>query len=211
MKHLLFLIAFLCSTAASALTVEVNPLRLVNIKGEINGSSIKHASKIEQLADGTGQDIDIVITSGGGSVAMGSQVLSAIKIAQVRGHKVRCFVPVVAASMGFQIFIMCDERYALSNALLLWHPMKSGFNGGASKEEMLYAAKRLQAWEVPFVKLLISKLKINVKLFEYHRRNETMWMAYEFPKLSPKFLIIADDIKGAGDLFALTDADSSPF
>lgn len=211
MKQFFFLIAFVISSTASALTVNVDPLRLVNIKGEINAGSLAAASKIEQLADGNGGIIDIVITSGGGSVAMGSQVLSAITIAQTRGHKVRCFVPVIAASMGFQIFLMCNERYALNHAMLLWHPMKSGFRGAVTSDEMLYEAKRLQAWEVPFVKLLLSKLKIKFSIFQYHRKNETMWMAYEFPKLTPNFLVLVDDIKGAGDLFALTDSDSSPF
>ena len=185
-------------------TVEVDPLRVVSIKGEIGMNSIKIAGNIEKLADGLGGPINLVITSGGGSVAMGSQILSAVTLAKSRGHEIRCYVPIIAASMAFQVFVHCDKRYALKHTLLLWHPMKTSIRS-ATADMLLYEGKRLQNWERPFILDLLKSLKIPYKTFQYHRQNETMWMAYEFNRLSPGFLTVVDDIKGVTDLFGLID------
>lgn len=204
---LLSLFTFFASSAlgqAKYVTVEVDPAHTVNVKGEIAVNSFKIAANIEKAADGSGAPIHLIINSGGGSVALGSQILSAVTLAKSRGHEIRCYVPNFAASMAFQVFIYCDKRYALKNALLLWHPMKSSIRG-ATAENLLYEGKRLQAWEKPFINDLLKALKIPYKTFQYHRQNETMWMAYEFKNLTPGFLTIVDDIKGATDLFGLID------
>lgn len=204
-KSLFLILSFLFTSSVFAqgkfVTIEVDSARIVNIKGEIAGNSIAIAGKIEKLADGTGGPINLIITSPGGSVAMGAQILSAMRLAQSRGHEIRCYVPMIAASMGFQILAMCDKRYALRNALLLWHPMKTSLRN-ADSAILLYESKRLQAWEVPFINELLKALKISMRTFSYHRQNETLWMAYEFAKMSPGFLTVADDFKGVKDIFA---------
>lgn len=204
MLRLIFLTLTLLTTshAYSGQTVKVDPLRLVSLVGEVDGSTLAVVSRIERLADGSGKPIYLLINSPGGSVAIGAQVLSVMQAAQKRGHTIKCYVPLVAASMGFQILAKCNERYAFKYTLLLWHPMKANLDASTS-DEMLYFSKRLRAWEKPFIDELLVALKISPETFFYHYRNETLWMAHEFNNLSPNFVNIVDDIAGVPDLFSL--------
>lgn len=186
-------------------SVEVDTSRLIYVRGDIGENSFSIANKIEQFSSSSTSPIHLLIASSGGSVTLGNQVLSAMNLAHSRGVKLVCYVPVLAASMAFQIFSQCDQRYALRNALLLWHPMKSQISKAMNKEDMLYESQRLRAWEIPFVKDLIAALKIKPSVFFYHRRKETLWMAFEFEKISPGFVTVVDDIKGVKDLFSIAE------
>lgn len=202
MKFLLLILAMF-STSANAFKIKVDPERTILIRGVIGGNGLAIAAHIERLADGKGAPIYIVINSPGGSVLTGSQIISAMHVAKSRGHKFICAVPVLAASMGFQIFVHCDQRYALENALLLFHPMSVELNGSQDSEHLLYYSLRLRAWEKPFIRDLMNTLKINADVFLYHYRNQTMWFASEFGELSPKFVKIVEDVRGFSGLFDL--------
>lgn len=110
LKPILMSIALLMSFPALGRTVKVNKERSVSINGPIFRNGIYIAQKIERLADGSKEPIHIIIKSPGGSAVTGSQILSAINLAKSRGHEVICYVPMLAASMGFQVFIHCDKR-----------------------------------------------------------------------------------------------------
>lgn len=203
-------ITFLCLFATSLFgqaspykVVEVDPFRTVYIRGEISGGTLDVLSKIVNLADGLGGDIHMVINSPGGSVVAGGHVLSAMQIAKSRGHRIVCYVPMLAASMGFQILIHCDKRYTLKNAALLWHPMTMYSNYGMSSEDLLYNHRRIRAWEKPFVQDLINALKISRKEFFYHYYHETLWLGFEFHKLAPGFITVVDDIRNVPELFSM--------
>jgi len=203
MIKILLLIMSLLSCKTQARSIELNPKRTVVVKGVIDGRAIGTASLIEKLADGSGQPIYLVINSPGGSVIAGAQIISAMNLAKARGHKFICLVPMLAASMGFQIFVHCDQRYALENSLLLFHPMSVELNGSQDSEHLLYYSLRLRAWEKPFIRDLMNTLKINADVFLYHYRNQTMWFASEFGELSPKFVKIVEDVRGFSGLFDL--------
>lgn len=203
LKKFLIGAALLASIPAFAKTVTVDARRVVRITGPISGNGIGIASEIEELASASTKPIHIIINSPGGSVATGSQILSSIEMAKNRGITVKCYVPVLAASMGFQVLVHCSERYALKYALLLFHPMKMSSNSPMTKEDLLYNSQRLREWEQPFIDDLLKALDISTEIFMYNYRNETLWMGFEFQTLSPKFLTIVDDIKGVNGLFSL--------
>lgn len=196
-----FLVLLLLTASPSyASTIELNPDRLIQIRGPISGGALVIADQIDKLADGSGRTIDMFINSPGGSVLVGGVILNSISAAKERGHKFRCAVGTMAASMAFQILIHCNERVAMKYSYLLFHPMRVGTNG-VSAEEAQYLYERLNAMEKPFILDLLRILKINVDTFMYHYRRETLWAAVEFKQLSPGFVRIVNDIKGVDNIF----------
>lgn len=178
--------------------------RTVFLVGEVGVNAFLLAAQIQELATESNDPIDIVINSPGGSVEAGLQLISSMNMAKSRGIKFRCVVPVMAASMGFQVLANCNERYALSYALLLWHPMKIFIMMGTlSADDLLYAGYRIRSTETPLVAQLIRELKITPDLFYYHYRHETVWFGYEFRSFSPNFLTVVDDIKNVGNPFKI--------
>jgi ATP-dependent Clp protease protease subunit len=195
------LIISIMATAATAATVLKPDLnRTIYVVGEIGSrGAINTAMQIERLSN-DGKPITLIINSPGGSITAGVQIISALKVAKARGNEIRCVVPVLAASMGFQIFINCDVRYTLSGSLLLFHPATSGVDG--NKDEMLYASERLKAIEEPLIKDLFRVLRMPKDVFIYHYKNQTMWIAPEMKALCPHLFTIVDDV-AAPDLFNL--------
>lgn len=199
-------LAALCFSLPSnsqAKTFKADPDRLISFVGVIRSDVLPLASQIEKFSQQSTKPIYLLINSPGGSVIAGLQVLSAMKVAKERGVVFKCFTPVMAASMAFQILVNCNERYSLNNSLLLWHPMRASLQGSFTSEELLYEGGRLKALEKPLVLDLIRVLKISPNQFFYHYRHETMWTGDQINELSPGFLQIVDDftgIKGAFDL-----------
>jgi ATP-dependent protease ClpP protease subunit len=201
MVSIVFMLVASASATAKGLTFVANPNRTVYVDGVVNGRIMDEAVHIIDLVADSREPIDIVINSPGGSVLAGLQFISALNLAQARGVKIRCVVPVLAASMGFQILAHCDERYALKYAMLLWHPVK--IDAAMSLDDMLYASDRVRSMERPLIAFLIRKLGISRELFFYHYRRETLWLAYEFNSLSPDFLTTVDDIQNVQGLFRM--------
>jgi len=195
-----------CSCMAHGKTLENNTFvasetRTVYVSGAVTGAALGTAQQIYNLAEAGNEPIDIIINSPGGYIIPGLQVISAMNIAQSRGITIRCFVPLLAASMGFQMLAECDERYALRYSLLLWHPAKTGFRGSVTWKQLLYATRELRAMERDLLDILLSKLKISKKKFYYHYRNETLWQAHHLQKISPDFITIVDDFKNVRNPF----------
>ena len=200
-KIILTLVASLLAVTASAASIYKPDMeRTIYIVGEIGGrNSLDTARKIEQLSS-EGKPITLIINSPGGSIVAGLQIISAMRVAKARGNEIHCVVPILAASMGFQIFINCDKRYTLTESLLLFHPATTGLQG--NKEEVLYASERLKAIEEPLIKDLFRVLRMPKDVFIYHYKNQTMWIAPELKTLCPHLFIIVDDV-AAPDLFNL--------
>jgi len=182
-------------------TFTANKERTVYFKGVIGGSAIKQASRIEALSRVSAANIDFVINSPGGSVLPGLQVISAMRVAKARGVKFRCFVPVLAASMAFQILAECNKRYTLVNTLLLWHPVKISSSEPMDATTLLYYGQDLRRLERPLVADLIRALNISRETFMYHYRHETLWTATQLMELSPNFISIVDNFANITDPF----------
>lgn len=159
--------------------------------------SLKTARELDR-ASRDGSSIVLMINSPGGYVFAGRLILDAMKMARKRGSRIRCLVPFLAASMAFQIYAMCDERYAMEHALLLWHPPRiSGQSMTADRLE--YAIARLRAIELEFIPALLEKLNIPEDIFFYHYDRETLWSATELKRVLPDFLELVDDVEGMPD------------
>lgn len=184
--------------AKTVKTLKINADRTLYITGEIRGNDlIEKADKLMELAEGSKEPIYLVINSPGGSVLPGIQFISAMNVAQKRGVSIRCFVPMLAASMAFQIFAECDRRYTFNNALHLWHPIRiSGTFQALTPQTLLDIYHDLRAWEVKLVASLKDKLDVSDEVFQYHYERETLHLGASLKEIAPDFLTIVDDVKG---------------
>ena len=203
MKYLIALIALFFASGATARTLTVDPKRTIVINKVVTGDILQDAGTLIDMADISKDPIYIVINSPGGAVFPGLQFITAMQIARHRGIKLHCVVPVMAASMGFQILVNCNYRYAFEHSLLLWHPMKIAGLMSLAASDCLYIGKELTKIERPLIVDIIKSLKITKRQFYYHYRHETMWTAGTLKKMSPNFLIQIDDIRGVTGFFNL--------
>lgn len=189
--------------------VDLRGPRTIRINGEIGMNALKIAGDIEQLSALSSEPINLVINSPGGSVVAGSQLIESVHIAQQRGVKVRCAVTNLAASMAFLLLTECDERYALSSSLLLFHPARAMIMFAALKaEDARYMAEELEAINVAACDRMEGSMGIvtaaQKKWFDYHFNNETLWLAARLAKQIPQrgWLTIVSDIKTDKALFS---------
>ena len=70
---------------------------------------------------GDGEEIELEITSYGGSVPAGLAIANMLKMASTEGHKTTAHVIGIAASMASAIACACDELKIDSNAFLMVH------------------------------------------------------------------------------------------
>ena len=101
----------------------------IEINGEIVGNGQKFCDgdfcpqdfrdAIENLKEN--EQVDIHITSPGGSVIDGNVIVSIIKDLQSNGHKVNSYIHGIAASMASAVACACDELHIDSNAVLMIH------------------------------------------------------------------------------------------
>lgn len=89
---------------------------------------LRHIDKLISDNDSsTIKDLYLILNSPGGSVGTGFQFINKMKTLKGRGTKITCFVPDLAASMAFGIFVHCDQRFVLSESELLWHRARTMF------------------------------------------------------------------------------------
>lgn len=194
-KLLAMIIGLLIATSATAKTLEINQDRAVYVGGPIDMNSFGIANKIEELAK-TDDDIFLVINSPGGAVTLGYLVINAMNVAKQRGVEFICYVPQMAASMAFQIFANCDERYTLPGTYLLWHCVRiqAEITLTPSLTKQLY--HELVQIEKRMTAELLSVMKVSNKFFYYHYNAETLWTASQLQPQLKDFLTIVDDAKG---------------
>ena len=157
---------------------------------------IFEAQRILDFADKSKDPIYLVINSPGGSVVAGLQVITTMRIAQSRGVTIKCIVPMMAASMAFQIFAECDERYAFDNSLLLWHPIRVTVNGVLTPKRATELAKMMALYEKHMVDVLLAKLEIDPEVFYYHYYSETLHLGVGLKEIAPDFLTLIQDVEG---------------
>jgi ATP-dependent protease ClpP protease subunit len=205
MKKLLVLALALLGLAstAQAQTLTVDPSRTIRIVGAVSGNALVAATELEQLVTKSTKPVYIVLNSPGGSVYAGLQFVNAMLLAQTRGVKLVCVAPVMAMSMAFYFYAICDERYAFDGSLLLWHPMKINTNAPLSAEDLEYEGWAIRMLEAPMIELLVKTLGLPRAVFFYHYRRETMWTASGLHKIAPNFLILVKNVDGVPNLFDL--------
>ena len=101
-------------------TIELENNNMVAIRGPIYKES---ANKFfTDLKDFTGNELNIFITSPGGSVIEGMKMMDHINTLQQQNIRVNC-IGDFAASMAFIILQACENRYTLNSGILMQHQM----------------------------------------------------------------------------------------
>lgn len=209
MKNLIHLILVLTAItmagAATANTLKINKERTIYITGTVDASTIGTANKLLKMTEKDKSDVWIIINSGGGTVIAGMQVINIMRILKKRDITINCLTPMLAASMAFQIFAECSNRYAFQYSLFLWHPIRvsMGFGSVLTPDRAEALAADMRRYEKFMVDDLKKVLDISDETFHYHYVNETMHIAVGLKELSPEFLTIVDDAVGVGNLFKM--------
>ncbi len=197
----LFLVSF--SGCAHASTFEADKGRTLYLRGEVADNGLLLAAQVIELAGKSRKPISLVINSPGGSIYMGLQLMSAISVVQQRGVRVRCFVPVLAASMAFQIMSVCDERYTLQYTLLLFHPARSVLMGAFTYDELEYQGAQLRDLDNKLKSDLARRLGMDRKVYDYHYEHETLWLASDLNAMAGGYFTIVEDFTGVDAPFDL--------
>lgn len=180
------LFIFIAVTAAIGKPVTLNPDNTIILSGPIGDKMYEPVmTALSQLEKS--KNIDIIISSPGGSVAVGSLLIDRMEQLKERGVTFRCVVRDLAASMAFQILLHCDERYAAPKSFLLWHSVRVFYQGVivAPLAEVLMTQLKL-ADEVALADLK-KYLLMPEKELMWHFNNETLHHAIGLQKLSPTF------------------------
>ncbi|GBF73218.1 putative peptidase [Paenibacillus sp. 598K] len=126
-------------------------MKTVNIKGVIVGddekwiydwfgiAAVSPQSVYDELAEANGEDVDVIINSGGGSVFAGSEIFAALK--QYKGGTIARVVG-LAASAASVIAMACDLVAMAPTAQMMIHNAWSRVTG--DYRDMEHGAKFLQ-------------------------------------------------------------------
>ncbi len=203
-----FLLALTLTTTQSltAETAKYNPARSITLNGIIDNTTLARANELSALAESSKEPIDVLIASPGGVISYGLYFIQAIKLAEAKGVKVRCFVPAMAASMAYTIFTQCTERYALPYAQLLFHPPRVSGNMLLTPAGAANLAQGLADIEMVLLKLIIPAMQVTEEnggdWFVESYQNERLFVASDLLQESPvKWFSVVGKIDGCQDLF----------
>jgi len=180
--------------STTALGLDMSEGTFIHISDEINWRMIEYADK---LNDAEGGNVNMLITSPGGSVIAGTIFISAMELAQKRGVKFTCLVPIVAASMAMHIFSYCDKMYALPKAYLLFHEGSTVVRGRATAKQLETSARQLRLLTKVLDIALRNKLGISKAKYRYWNEQSLLIPASVFRRLFPAFKlhIVNGDVK----------------
>lgn len=188
----------------------------VSVQGVVTSKSVtRWLKQIDSISanwgDVRGKTLSLIINSPGGSVEAGLVLLSRLSDLQARGMNLRCYVTTVAASMAFQLYTQCNERYALTNSFLLWHRVRvfvmfgviTGPTAENLAEDLLrYDRLIMRQLEVAF-DVRGTRSSVDADFVQHHFDRETLWAAAELELEVPEFLVTADAIPG---IYTIVDA-----
>lgn len=126
MKHLIIL-ALLITLCLTHNVISLTKNNMVTLRGAIN--SISSANVISELMTKQKEkEINIFLSSNGGSVKYGMQIIDTIKSFQKANITVNCIAS-TALSMAFVIMQECTNRYVLPSSTLMQHQLSLGYQG----------------------------------------------------------------------------------
>jgi len=188
MKFLILLASLFLSTFARAKTeVELVPERTIVLNGVISDNIAGPMLNAMDALAKTGKDIDIIISSPGGSVIAGSFLVDKMVQLKSEGVHFRCFVRGLAASMAFQLLLFCDERYSTPHSFLLWHPVRIFAQGVVTAQLASNLATQLQQADEVALHDLRAHLSMSEADILMHFYNETLHQAHNLLVTAPGF------------------------
>jgi hypothetical protein len=107
------------------------------------------------------------------------------------GIRLDCYVLDMAASMAFQIFTQCSNRYALSSSFLLWHGVRTSMDSVITSNTAALLLEDLKRMDDTIMSQLDSTLNLETADIVHHFNHETLWTGRQLHKEDPEFLSIA--------------------
>ena len=153
--------------------IELNNQNLITLRGEIDEQLTSElVRKINKFSN---NHVYLYITSPGGSVIDGLQIIDQLKTLEYRNIKLSCIAD-FAASMAFIIFQSCPVRYITTSSILMQHQMSLKLAGNIENINTY----------LDFIKDIntdlseIQATKLNIPLEEFRRKiNNDWWMNYK--------------------------------
>ena len=152
--------------------------RHIELIGVVQDNALEFAGKINELSIASSKEITMLINSPGGSVTTGMIMVDSMRQAKARGVRFRCLSTVLAASMAYIILAECDNRYAFSNTLLLWHEISLSVRGAKIRDLYVTLPPILELQDRVDSDLK-SFMQISDSFYQKHSHAETMWSASE--------------------------------
>jgi ATP-dependent Clp protease protease subunit len=186
-----FIFAFVASIIAytAACAAPIPPLdksRAVYIYGPIDGNVLPLGAKLLEYAkaDKT-KPVNIILNSPGGEVQTGFIFIDYMERVKAQGVEINCYVKRLAASMAFQILLRCNNRYALDNSLLLWHPAKVFMMGALTTEQANAISEDLSVINRRIIRELVENMTgASFENIIKHFRRETLHFATDVVALT---------------------------
>jgi ATP-dependent protease ClpP protease subunit len=158
--------------------VSVNAADAMIIEGVIAQGNILPLGA-QMLTKPKGSTVDLIINSPGGEVTTGFAFVNLMEAAKANGVTIRCFVPIMAASMAFQILLHCNERHVLDKTFLLWHRarvMLGGLFGSPMRgpEMTILGHDLMRTDSLILAEVLAVISDMTEDMVSYHFENETL-------------------------------------
>jgi len=119
------------------------------------------------------KNIYVYISSNGGSVLDGNDIVENIKYLKMRNYNVTCIAK-KAYSMAFHIFQHCTKRYVTSTSTLMQHQMSLGIHG--NYENIKSYLEMIDDINNEFIKHSAIRMKMSPSYFKHKIMND--WWFY---------------------------------
>lgn len=128
---------------------------------------------INTLEDG--EELQIIVNSGGGDVMSGSEIHSMLKNASAAGHKTICEIQSIAASAASMIACACDVVKMHSTAKLMIHCAST--STGGNHRDMERMANILSTVDKSIAQAYVEKTgATEAQVLEWMNREEGFWL-----------------------------------
>lgn len=145
----------------------------------------------------------VILNSPGGSVPEGIALINRMEEAKAAGLQIDCIVGEYAASMAFQIYLHCSNRYALTKAALLWHRVSVSLGGGqVNATKMILLTKEMLALDREALRDIEAVLPLSHETILRSFNQEQWHDAVDLHGEAPGFMHVATKYPG---LYAAMD------
>ncbi len=151
--------------------IKLNKNNLITLRGEINDQL--SSDIIRKFNKYSSNELYLYITSPGGSVIDGMQIIDQLKSLSERNIKITCIAD-FAASMAFAIFQACPVRYITTSSVIMQHQMSLKVKG--SLYNLNNYMDFIKQIDEDLDQMQANKLGINKKEFQNKITND-WWMS----------------------------------
>lgn len=167
MNQNIMIFFLLCLASTHAIHITLDDTNMVIIKGPIVAETTNKF--IMDLKNFKNKELNVFISSPGGSVMEGRKIISYIEMLQNNDVDVNCVVD-FAASMAFVITQSCTNRYSLSSGTLMQHQMSLGTDGPL--ENLQNYIDMIKTIDIELDMMQSSKINMDVKEFKQTVMND---------------------------------------